>query len=53
MLSAELFVLFGSVMVVISILGLVAAQYARHWFFTPEPRARLQPAEARSRQDQR
>ncbi len=51
MMSPELFVLLGSLMVVMSLFGLVAAQYARHWFFTPDPRARLQPAGARSRQD--
>ncbi len=51
MVSSELYVLLGSLMVVMSVLGLVGAQYARHWFFTPDPRTRLQPVEARSRQN--
>ncbi len=51
MLSPEVFVLLGSVMVVLSLLGLAAAQYARHWFFTPDPRTRLQLVDVHSRQD--
>ncbi len=51
MMSPEVFVLLGSVMVVLSLLGLIAAQYARHWFFTRDPRALLQLVDARSRPD--
>ncbi len=51
MMSPEVYVLLGSVMVVVSLLGLAAAHYARHWFFIPDPRTRLQLADSRSRQN--
>ncbi len=53
MFSPEVFVLLGSVMVVLSLVGLAAANYARHWFFTADPRVTLQLIDARSRQNRR
>ena len=50
MLSPEVFVFLGSVMVVVSLVGLVAAHYARGWFFTAEPRTSVQLVDVRTRQ---
>ncbi len=52
MLSPEVFVFLGSLMVVASLVGLAAARHARGWFFTAEPRASVQLADVRTRQRQ-
>ncbi len=51
MLSPEMYVLLGSVMVVLSLAGLGAAYHARQWFFTRDLRTQWQLADARSRQE--
>ena len=44
MLSPEMFIVSGIVLVIVSVLLLAAAGAAREWFFQPELRSQLQPA---------
>ena len=44
MLSPEMFIVSGVVLVIVSIVLLAAAGAAREWFFQPELRSQLQPA---------
>jgi hypothetical protein len=44
MLSPEMFIATGVVLVIVSLALLAAAGAAREWFFQPELRTQLQPA---------
>jgi hypothetical protein len=52
MITPEMYLALGFTIVVGSLFALAAAQHARGWFFTPDPRAELQLIEARARSDE-